>query len=79
MNTTIPYKVDKLSIIYGLIVYGKHRVKFTQDNTFYLAQISAQNESDPDEMTTVGWIDSSEWRILVDSKIVSEEDIVKKV
>jgi len=75
--TTIPHIVDKLSVVYGLIVYGGKRMKFTVDKTFYLAQFNAGDENDPDKLITVGWINSDEYRVLKDAKLVSEEDVVR--
>jgi len=74
---TIPHLVDKLSVVYGLIVYGGKRIKFTADKTFYLAKFSAEDENDPEKMITVGWLNADEFRVLKDAKLVSEEDVVR--
>lgn len=75
--TQIPHIVDKLSVVYGLIVYGGKRIKFTADKTFYLAKFNAEDENDPDKMVTVGWLSADEYRALKDAKLVSEEDVVR--
>jgi hypothetical protein len=74
----LPTQIDKLSVIYGLIVYGKRRITFLADRTFYLARMSANDEAEPDKTVTLGWLQEEELRVLKDAGLVVEDDIVKK-
>ena len=57
------YKVDNLSIVFGLLKYSDTPMKFEQDKSYWKATL---NEKD------ILWLTADEYRILVDSGMIGD-------
>lgn len=73
--TVVPFIVDKLSLVYGLIKHSDIVIKFKEDKAYRRAYTEDENGGEID----LGWLTGGEYQALVSAGLVTKEGEVIRV